>query len=432
MKKSLAPGVDGKTSSATKEGIPQVEITGLSSPPITIRWDSKDGSVTNRITLPIVASNEDSQTRFTALINDCQPASFGYKGKDILDNNYRKATKLDCSAFSTDFCPYTLGIIDTIAQVLLPNAADRESRTGVRAELYKLNFYSAPSGFFKAHVDTPRSEAQFGSLVVSLPCHHEGGQLVVRHAGHSTTYDWSTSKTKTETAQCQWAAFYSDCEHEVLELTEGHRLTLTYNLYGVPGVGQLAGNSPALDVSSLPLYQQVKAALSTPDFMRGGGLLGIGCIHAYPHTSKASQASLPGILKGADMAVYTVFRALGLKVRARTVLDDKEAIDRLYMWGEEEDIKGPKKDESLSRIGNWGPIKVTNSGGWEGDFLDDVLNEFSPQRPTVNWLTTPRGRHGDTGYVHLTYGNEAGIEAMYTHAILLVEVPDRALEVAKE
>lgn len=45
---------------------------------------------------------------------------------------------------------------------------------GLRAELYKLNIYSGPSGKFKAHVDTPRSEHQIGSLVVSLPTTFEG------------------------------------------------------------------------------------------------------------------------------------------------------------------------------------------------------------------------------------------------------------------
>lgn len=34
-----------------------------------------------------------------------------------------------------------------------------------------IQVYGAPSGFFKAHVDTPRSDLQFGSLVVSLPCY---------------------------------------------------------------------------------------------------------------------------------------------------------------------------------------------------------------------------------------------------------------------
>ena len=34
--------------------------------------------------------------------------------------------------------------------------------------------YAGPSDMFKAHVDTPRSQNQFGSLVVCLPCPHEG------------------------------------------------------------------------------------------------------------------------------------------------------------------------------------------------------------------------------------------------------------------
>lgn len=44
----------------------------------------------------------------------------------------------------------------------------------------------------------------------------------------------------------------------MLELTQGRHITLTYNLYFASGVGELAGNSPALDVSSLPLYAKIK------------------------------------------------------------------------------------------------------------------------------------------------------------------------------
>ncbi|KAI1491165.1 hypothetical protein F5X96DRAFT_490204 [Biscogniauxia mediterranea] len=396
------------------EDVHQFGTDKLSSPPITIRWDSQSTDTTNKITLPILPSDDEGQGKLTALVKDCQPASFGYQGKDVYDEKYRKATKLDCSDFSTSFCPYTLGIIDTIAQVLLPNAPGGNSRTGVRAELYKLNVYSAPSGFFKAHVDTPRSTAQFGSLVVSLPCRHEGGQLVVRHAGHSVTYDWSTSKAKTEVAQCQWAAFYSDCEHEVLELSEGHRLTLTYNLYVVRGVGQLAGSSPALDFQSLPLYQKVKEALSNPIFMPEGGYIGIYCTHAYPHNSKLGQESLPGILKGADMAVYTVFRALGLKVKVKTVLDDEEANHIMEAWG--------GKPFSGNRIGSWDSINITETGGCEDDDWKAIIRSFPHYKLKVNWLTDRRAEFRKMGFVHMTYGNEAGIDAMYTYAILLVKV----------
>ena len=38
--------------------------------------------------------------------------------------------------------------------------------------------------FFKAHVDTPRSELMFGSLVIVFPTAHEGGALKLRAAGH--------------------------------------------------------------------------------------------------------------------------------------------------------------------------------------------------------------------------------------------------------
>ena len=29
----------------------------------------------------------------------------------------------------------------------------------------------------------------------------------------------------------RWCAFYGDCEHEILPVTKGHRVTVTYNLY---------------------------------------------------------------------------------------------------------------------------------------------------------------------------------------------------------
>jgi hypothetical protein len=85
--------------------------------------------------------------------------------------------------------------------------------------------YAGSSGFFKPHFDMPRSEQPFGLLVVCLPCAHKGGVLVVRHDGRAVTYDWST--TDDNAPAIKWAAFYSDCEHEVLVVTDGHRITLT-------------------------------------------------------------------------------------------------------------------------------------------------------------------------------------------------------------
>lgn len=121
-----------------------------------------------------------------------------------------------------------------------------------------LQLYSGPSGKFKPHLDTPRSPDQFGSLVVCLPLEHRGGALEVRHKGNTVSFDWSSSKSNPERPSISWAAFYSDCEHEVLEVTEGHRLTLTYNLFCVRGNGQLGGNCPWLDPTHLPLYKTIR------------------------------------------------------------------------------------------------------------------------------------------------------------------------------
>ena len=96
-----------------------------------------------------------------------------------------------------------------------------------------MQIYFRPSGKFQIHVDTPRGSEQFGSLVISLPYPHVGGQLRVAHKGQETIIDWG----QKEADKIQWAAFYSDCEHEVLEVKSGHRITLTYNLYVRERVG---------------------------------------------------------------------------------------------------------------------------------------------------------------------------------------------------
>ncbi|KAB5526431.1 hypothetical protein GE09DRAFT_1229269 [Coniochaeta sp. 2T2.1] len=274
--------------------------------------------------------------------------------------------------------------------------------------------HSSPSGFFKSHVDTPRSEAQFGSLVISLPCHHEGGQLVVRHAGHIITYDWSTSKAWTDAVH--WAAFYSDCEHEVKKLTAGHRVTLTYNLYYAPGVGDLAEHAPAMNVTTLPLYHKVHSALSEPEFMRDGGILGIYCTHAYAHSTQSGGKALPAVLKGTDMAVYAVFRAHGLKVYVRPVV-------KWTRWYADEDYDSDPEFNTRAGI-NLGELTVTEVGGDEDTNWDDIWSEWPHDRLDVNWLTDPGPQElEDASLVHLTYGNQAGVNTVYTHAALLVKVP---------
>lgn len=60
-----------------------------------------------------------------------------------------------------------------------------------------------------------------GTLVVSLPCAHTGGELVVEHGGESVM-------SRTSMEDLSFVAFYADCRHQVRPVKSGYR---------VPGTG---------------------------------------------------------------------------------------------------------------------------------------------------------------------------------------------------
>lgn len=154
----------------------------------------------------------------------CEPASFGKGQIETLDPAYRQALKLasDSAAFNFDLSNWP--ILAQVKKVLMPHT-DKE----IFARMDKVNLY-LPGGFFKAHKDTPRSNTMFGSLVLCLPSPFEGGQLVIKHNSCESAYDWSLSNSSSSNT-IHWAAFYSDCTHEILPVKEGVRFTVTYNLF---------------------------------------------------------------------------------------------------------------------------------------------------------------------------------------------------------
>ena len=95
----------------------------------------------------------------------------------------------------------------------------------VAAELYKLLVYDQGS-FFLSHRDTEKAPGMFATLVIVLPSISAGGDLVVRHKGREVRLELRSP----DPSEVVFAAFYADCIHEVLPVTEGCRLTLVYNL----------------------------------------------------------------------------------------------------------------------------------------------------------------------------------------------------------
>lgn len=82
------------------------------------------------------ASASDEQ--LNALMQACEPASFGRGGEDVLDESYRKAGKLDATAFSTPLVPERTDLARIVHDFLL---AGENNKLDIVMELYKLNVY---------------------------------------------------------------------------------------------------------------------------------------------------------------------------------------------------------------------------------------------------------------------------------------------------
>lgn len=135
------------------------------------------------------------------------------------------------------------------------------------------------------------------------------------------SFDWSSKHPKS----IEWAAFFSDCEHEVADLTSGHRVTLTYNLYTASAA--MPRPMRSIKIDSFPLYWEVMAALRNRDFLVNGGTIGFFCNHFYAQNYHKSPEVLPQALKGIDMIIHAVTCALRLPINICPIMDKPRSYD---------------------------------------------------------------------------------------------------------
>lgn len=87
----------------------------------------------------------------------------------------------------------------------------------------------------------------FGRLVITLPTSFQGGALVVSWKGKSRTFDVCLKSAFKST----FAAFWTECQYEFLPVTEGCRLSLTYNV-----IYTGSGNPPSLTLDPMALIEE--------------------------------------------------------------------------------------------------------------------------------------------------------------------------------
>jgi 2OG-Fe(II) oxygenase superfamily len=154
------------------------------------------------------------------LIAVAQPAKFGRGEQTLTDTSVRDTWEItpDHVTLGGHAWEATLAaVLDGVRDELgLPPT------TKLRAELHAMLVYGKGQ-FFLPHQDSEKDDAMVGTLVVSLPSAHTGGELAVEHCGESVTY-------RASKEHLSFVAFYADCRHEVKPVKSGHRVTLTLNL----------------------------------------------------------------------------------------------------------------------------------------------------------------------------------------------------------
>jgi hypothetical protein len=209
-----------------------------------------------KITVDTVGSLSFPVPPFQAkqLIEQAELAPHGRGRETILDTSVRKVWQLPpdkVTIAGTSWSKTFATILSSVKTGL--GCAD----IPVSAELYKLLVYDE-GAFFLPHRDTEKTPGMFGTLVISLPSFHRGGELIIRHSGHSTSIDLST----TEPSQLMFAAFYADCEHEILPIIEGYRICLVYNL--IQGSTTPLLTAPLHDAETALAAELLEGALSSP------------------------------------------------------------------------------------------------------------------------------------------------------------------------
>ncbi|VDB86884.1 unnamed protein product [Peniophora sp. CBMAI 1063] len=341
-----------------------------------------------------------------ALRNACEPASFGRGGQDVMDDSYRKAGKLDASRFATPIVPERTDLARIVPDFLLEG---EDNKTAIQMEMYKLNIYGKDS-FFKAHVDTPRGERMLGSLVLVFPTAHSGGELVLRpETGDAYTFDSGKVLTPGD-ARIGFAAFFSDVAHEVLPVTDGHRITLTYNLYAVEAHPRVETPTTFSEIMTR-CSDELSRILADETMLPDGGLLVFGLRHMYPVTTNTNIAKTSKWLKGVDRLLWNLLARMDLAPAMQLLYES-------YGWRDQDPRGLIGEVADLDNIEEeWDASDVVKREG--------TLKAEGISRKNVVWVT-PVTKLTRIEQAHTTYGNEAQTDWAYADLCLIARVKSYA------
>ena len=322
------------------------------------------------------------------LIAVAQPAKFGRGEQTLTDTSVRDTWEITPDLVTLDGPAWeaTLGaVLDGVRDELgLPPT------TRLRAELHAMLVYGKGQ-FFLPHQDSEKHDAMVGTLVVSLPSAHTGGELVVEHGGESVTY-------RTPKEDLSFVAFYADCRHQVRPVKSGYRVTLTLNLLADSETGA-QGAGPVADLAHC-----LTEHFTTPATRRHGrtdpappNRLVYLLDHEY--TQRGLNWSR---LKGVDAERAALLRAAAERAGYQAVLALAEVKETWDAWPSDSDPRDDYDhydDEDEDNEEDYGYHDASRDRG--GDHDDYQLNELIDDEITLGWWTSPDGTGGEPISLHV-------------------------------
>ncbi|KAI9006990.1 hypothetical protein DFJ74DRAFT_385586 [Hyaloraphidium curvatum] len=275
-------------------------------------------------------------------------APYGRGTETLVDTNVRRAWKIDADkvTFGKEWEDDTL---PSLVKLCCDELGIRSDEMGVEAQLHNMLVYLR-GGHFLRHRDTEKEPGMFGTLIVQLPATHEGGDLVVEHAGKTQVFSFSAKSSWAN--RVGYAAFFADCEHTLESVTSGVRLVLAYNL-----VRTTSGSPPAPLASALDnVAAAVSAWTASPS---APSRLAIRLDHLYTSQSLSFDA-----LKGKDRLLVEALREAALPSGVPS-LDVCLALVELHEVGEPEHdprmFEGKRRGQLPARLPE-GPVAAQDGG----------------------------------------------------------------------
>ena len=305
-----------------------------------------------------------------------QPARFGRGEETVTDRDVRDTWEIPKRLVHATWNePMLRVILETVREELgIPDGSV------LTADLHSLLVYE-PNQFFLAHQDSEKDDAMVGTLVVTLPSSYAGGDLMVGHNG-----EWKAYRGSKTTLSL--VAFYADCQHEVLRVKSGYRITLTYNLLRHGDTSRPGGAEGKL--AELMVLLQEHFATPAPRYRYGPPVevpsrLVYLLDHEYTPRAltwarlKGADAARAALLRtAAERAGYEVILALADLKTSHEAFPEEETYGYRRSWDDDDDEedrasaegKGDREYEIQELIDS--EVTLTHWTGPDGRTLEET------------------------------------------------------------